>query len=145
VKIDIEKTGFELVFENKGHTDLSEMTVEYMLFYEKEEFGSNADAVVKQEVGREILSNLVCGESVTVTTKGADITTYKLPPGWKWQNNAPTKSRDKVLGLWVKISKPSADGGTIEREYCHPASLKESHRWTPVPTEEKEKKKRRAG
>jgi len=144
VKIEIDKIGYDLVFENKGASDLSELTVEYMLFYEKEEFGSTADAVVKYEVGREVLRDLRYGQPVSVPTKGADITTYKLPSGWTWKNNAPTKSRDQVLGVWVKFSKPAADGGRLEREFCSPSNLKEKHRWDLVPQEEPKKKKHRA-
>jgi hypothetical protein len=143
VKINIDKVVYELTLENKGHTDLVNCTVEYMLFYEKEEFGSNADPALKYEAGKKMLEELKCGDSANVVTKPAEMTTYKLPPGWVWTNGASTKSRDQVLGLWVKITRKSADGRTLVREYCEPGSLKEKHRWEPTPVSKK--KKRPAG
>ncbi len=42
---------------------------------------------------------------------------------------APTKVESKILGIWVRASCVMADGSTIYRDFCEPASLKSKITW----------------
>lgn len=119
------EVAYDIEITNKTFTDMTNLEIHYMIFYEVSKAGSTTKPVEKFVAATEKVDDIPAHKKATMTTKAVEIKSAELDPGWEWNSGASNKSRDRVVGIWCRLYR----NGEMLAEYINPSSLSRRHQW----------------
>ncbi len=122
--ITTKEVCYKVDVQNRTFKAMPELTVKYMIFYEAPQPGSN-EVVESFHKGSESIMALKGNDTTTFETKPFKLTTEQLDGGWIYGNGAKSKSKDRVVGIWLRAF---ADGKMVG-EYVNPSTLSKKNTW----------------
>lgn len=126
VTVTTKEISYRVTVQNRTFKAMPELTVKYMIFYEVPEPGSKDEAAMKSNIGSEKIMSLEANRSTEFDTKPFKLTTEQLEGGWVYTSGAPSKSKDRVAGIWVRAYNTE---GKIVGEYVNPTTLSKKNDW----------------
>lgn len=123
-----EEWGYTVRVENTSFKDLQGLRIDYLVFGEQEIAGSSAsrDLCTKGSVD---LAEFVKNQKYSFVTESLKTTSSQLDSDWRYANGASTRSRGRMVGIWIKVFQD----GKVVSEYANPTSLKSKNWDNPVP------------
>ena len=117
----IEKVTYDVNLANAAPSDLSNLTVEYLVFVERQVLGQpkSADTLVR-EAGSESVSSLTKASPYKFTTRPLTLNVSNVVGRVYYTNGGRVKAKDSVKGVWVRVKQ----GGEVVGEYMNPTTLK---------------------
>jgi len=124
-----EQWGYAVTVENQGFKALTNLDVQYIIFYKHEELGIKGPPRKLTKKGAYTIASL---ESLGKTSFDTDSVTLKKTTlvgsdgGYLYfTNGAKPTASDSLSGLWVRVFQ----NGNLYAEYAYPAGLSSSERW----------------
>lgn len=117
-----ETIHYELRLQNQTTGDLSMLTVEYVVFVQRQKLGERLTDPprIDRVTGSQTVDALNNRDPQSVTTKDFTLHKASLGGGWTYNNGGRLRAEDSVLGVWVRISQ----AGQLIAEYANPSSVK---------------------
>jgi len=118
---DVEKCTYELKFQNQTLADLQKLTIDYIIFVERQKLGekSTEEGHVDRFTGTKAIDVLTNREPQTITTEEIPLNSSNLVGAYHYPNGGRIKAVDNVVGVWVRVSQ---DGQMIA-EYANPSAV----------------------
>jgi len=116
-----EKVIYELKLQNQTLSDLSKITVDYLIFVERHKLGEKMgqEPHVDRVAGSKAIDALSNREPQTVTTDELELNKGSLGGGWSYVGGGKVRVEDNVVGVWVRVSQD----GTVIGEYTNPPNV----------------------
>ena len=130
---NVKTVSYEIVLENHSDLPLSNIQLEYCIFYEQEDLKNNdGEMVCEQGVCCRKLDVDSIGTNSEKVLQTAEVLVFKeeLDSDAEYASGANNVKRGQVHGLWLRASIALPTGERVFREYCLPDSLPNSRTWT---------------
>ena len=114
-----EHWAYDVALENKTFKPLDNLEVRYVIFVQREQFGSKAAPSLQKEHGSVTVETLKPHEKKAVTTQAVEINKTGLDGGYYFQSGGREKAQDSLVGCWVRVYQ----GGQQVSEYANPSTL----------------------
>ena len=116
-----EKVSYALTVKNATFGDLPELTVDYILFVERQKLGEKktGESPVERVTGTANVAGLPKQGSEVVTTDEVSLKTESLVGGYHYINGGRIRAEDSVVGVWVRVSQ----AGQLVGEYAMPSTI----------------------
>ena len=110
---------YAVTVQNKTFKELKDITIKYMVFYDKANLGEKEQPGEVSVRGEETIP--VIGKSGTTKfeTKPISLTTASLESGWSFDSGAKNYAKDRIAGVWFR----AYSGDKIIGEYANPSSM----------------------
>jgi len=122
-KRGLDKTAavYELKLQNQTLADLTQLTVNYILFVERQKLGARLDqpSPVDRITGTQNIEVLSKSAPQSVTTSEITLNKSNLGGGWTYNNGGRLRAEDSVVGVWVRVLQ----GGEVIAEYANPPTV----------------------
>ena len=119
-----EHWAYDVALENKTFKPLDNLEVRYVVFVQREQFGSKAVPSLQKEHGSMPVETLKPHEKKVVTTQVVELNKTGLDGGYYFKSGGREKAQDSLVGCWVRIYQ----GGQQIGEYANPSTLMKE-RW----------------
>jgi hypothetical protein len=138
LEFTVEDTRYEIVLENKSQIDLSELEIEYCIFYEQEIIENNKQ-VCRQGVchGTKQILKLASREKAILLTEAVTVFERELDYYWQYvdavygsYSDIENVQNGTIHGIWIRVHMKRASGLTQTREYVTPESIAKNQKWT---------------
>jgi hypothetical protein len=115
-----ERIHFDLSVQNPSFTDLKELTVNYIVFVERQELGSRPTEPghIERITGAQKVASLSTKAPLNIVTSDIVLRKQSLTGGYTYPNGGRIKAEDSVAGVWVRVMQ----GGQVIGEFASPAS-----------------------
>lgn len=141
---------FDLLLENKGDISLTNIKMEYRIFYNQEKPIEDEKANAQRDEndtrperylaldedkvksGEARLKSIGAGESETLSTGSVSI--LKRSANRTWGSNINLKG--DLAGVWFKLTMRAPDGTQLIREIAQPESIRKKYSWDVEETQE---------
>jgi len=112
---------YELKLQNQTLADLSQLTVNYILFVERQKLGARLDqpSAIDRVTGTQNIDTLSNRAPQNVTTSEVTLKKETMGGGWTYNNGGRLRAEDNVVGVWVRVLQ----GGQVIGEYANPATV----------------------
>jgi hypothetical protein len=116
-----EKVTYELKIQNQTLQDLSKLTVDYVIFVERQKLGERQgqEGHVDRFTGTKSIDALTNREPQSLTTEEIELNASNLIGTYHYANGGRIKAQDNVVGVWVRVSQD----GQIIGEYANPPTV----------------------
>lgn len=115
-----EKVTYDMKVQNRTFADLANLTVEYILFVERQRLGEKKGTEVTERItGSGPIATLTPKAPQTVTTSEVTLSKENLVGNYIYSAGGRIKAEDSVTGVWVRVSQ---DGQMIG-QYANPSSV----------------------
>ena len=123
----IDKTAFELVFNNTSSTALSGVRMEYGIFYEQSEMAwqMKPEQVQKVFYGKTDVPALPEKSKITVLTEAVTTHEDSINPIPQAGGDQRRPGKGEVHGIRVRLYMKTPTGKEVMRELCQPETLSE--------------------
>ena len=143
-----ERFVYEITFENKNSEAIENVTVQYCIFYEREENNSSTrkvDTQIKVVAGSFDVARIASREKQTKTTNSVVLEqySYNITDYYRSDGYDPESTSDKLKGIWIRLSVKTASGQTIERNVFNPSSIEGKYSWKDSSLKQKKKRKKK--
>tara|TARA_X000000950_G_scaffold104156_1_gene131362 strand:+ start:915 stop:1631 length:717 start_codon:yes stop_codon:yes gene_type:complete len=129
----IDEFLYQIEIENRSNIEISELDVEYRIFYEQEENDMDKGRVVKHD--RTVQGDL---EIELLAAKGKRIFSSKEVELVKYEFNSteyyvpggdPQATQGSIKGIWVRVECESTGGMKSVRDFYEPSSIEGKYSW----------------
>lgn len=110
---------YAVTVQNKTFKDLTDITVKYMVFYDKSNLGEKEQPGEVSVRGSETIAAIGKGATAKFETKPISLTTASLESGWYFRDGAKNYAKDRIAGVWFR----AYSGDKIVGEYANPSSM----------------------
>lgn len=116
-----EKVTYEVKLQNQTLQDLSKLTVDYVVFVERQKLGERQgqEGHIDRFNGTKAIDVLTNREPQTLTTEEIELNASNLIGTYHYANGGRIKAQDNVIGVWVRVSQD----GQIIGEYTNPPTV----------------------
>ena len=116
-----ENISYVLTLKNTSPGDLTGLTVEYLLFVERQRLGEKKTDPSKVEriAASQKVEALTRQTPQVVTSSGVTLNTENLVGSYHYKNGGRIRAEDAVIGVWVRVSQE----GQLIGEYANPATV----------------------
>ena len=116
---------YDVEIKSRSFKALENLSVGYMVFYEVAEHGSKDKGVEKFVKGKETIGTLGKSAVFSFKTKPVSLSKVELDGNVYWTSGASGRSRDKMVGVWVRVFS----GDALIAEYTNPSTLGRKQVW----------------
>ena len=121
-----ESWGYLVTVTNHSFKEIPNLRVEYVVFYEHQQFGSKSDKPKpERRSGNKMPSNLLNNGKTTFETDPVTLKKSRLKGGWVYTNGAKRKAEDELSGIWLRVYS----GSDLIEEMAQPPALKTQEKW----------------
>ncbi|MDR3401811.1 MAG: hypothetical protein P4L99_04855 [Chthoniobacter sp.] len=112
---------FEFKLQNQTLADLTQLTVNYILFVERQKLGARLDqpSPVDRITGTQNIDVLSNRAPQSITTSEITLNKQTMGGGWTYNNGGRLRAEDSVVGVWVRVLQ----GGEVIAEYANPPTV----------------------
>jgi hypothetical protein len=114
-----EKYTYEITVQNRTSTDLTDLTVDYIVFVERQRLAEKKGAEVVQRVRGTAKLGAVGRTPESVTTNTITLYRENLVGSYHYSDGGRIKAQDSFVGIWVRVSQ----GGLLIGEAAFPTTL----------------------
>ncbi len=114
-----EHWAYDVTLENKSFKPLDNLEVRYVIFVQREQFGTKAAPSVQKEHGSVTVETLKPHEIKAVTTNSIELNMTGLDGHYYFPSGGNRKAQDSLAGCWVRIYQAGQQVG----EYANPSTL----------------------
>lgn len=116
-----EKVVYNLTVQNQSLGDLSQLTVDYVLFIERQKLGEKigGEEHVDRVTGTKTIELLTNRAPQTITTEEMQLNNSNLVGTYHYKNGGRIKAEDIVVGVWVRVTQ----NGELIGEYTNPPTV----------------------
>lgn len=122
--VTTKEVGYKVTVQNRTFKTIPELQLKYMIFYEEPQPGSK-EAREAFHKGSHVLALLEGNRSATFDTEPLKLTTTELDGNKFYLDGGPNKSKDRVLGVWIRAYA----GDKLVGEYVNPSTLSKKNDW----------------
>ena len=116
-----DEVSYEIKVADTAFSDLSDLTVDYLIFVERQKIGTKKEQdVVKRIKGTKTIPVLTKKEPQTISTEKILLSKESLVGNYIYSNGARIKVADNIKGVWVRVSQ----GGKVLAEYTNPSTVR---------------------
>ena len=121
-----DKWRMEVDVRNTGFKPLPALKARYMIFVQRQTPGSKPqEDVVEKVLGAEDVSAIAAQGSGTFSTKEIVLNTENLFGPYHYVNGGRIKTKDNILGVWIKLF----DGDKEVAQMANPTTLPARNKW----------------
>lgn len=114
-----EKQSYTITLQNRTQADLANLTVDYIIFVERQRTGQKkGDEVVQRVKGTLKVENLT-RQPQTLNTDEVTLNSSNLVGEWHYANGGRIKAEDSFQGIWVRVNQD----GKLIGEYAIPSTM----------------------
>jgi hypothetical protein len=125
VEYEVEDIHYEILLDNRSAVTLSDLSLEYCIFYEQDRPAGEDEGVL---CGSFKIDEARSKSKQALKTDAVSVYKSQVKGGYVYRNSAPDIHRGDVDGIWVRISMKRGKERVI-REYAEPEALTERRRW----------------
>jgi hypothetical protein len=114
-----DKQSYTITLQNRTSADLAELTVDYVMFVERQKLGEKKGSEMVERVPGTAKLGALSKKPETVTTGEVTLKASNVVGNYIYSNGGRIKAEDSLIGIWVRVSQ----GGTIIGEYALPSTL----------------------
>ncbi len=116
-----ENATYTLTLKNISFEDLPSLTVDYILFVERQKIAQKKSdpPVIERLPGSLNVDGLKRGTSQAISTKEISLNTENLVGNYHYINGGRIRAEDAVVGVWVRVSQE----GQLVGEYAVPSTV----------------------
>lgn len=133
---EVKNVWYDITLDNHSDNTLTNVQLEYCIFYEQEGFKVVGDKVVCDQgiyCGRVDVAGIEVGSEKILHTAKVMIFKSELGDSWSYTSGAKNTRNGQVHGLWLRASVALPDGERVYRDVIMPDSLSSSRHWTTKP------------
>ena len=130
---DVKNVGYKITLDNHSDVALSNIQLEYCIFYEQEDFKNGSDkAICEQGIycGKMDIDGIEAGTEKVLQTTEVMVFKEEMDSSYYFTDGRPNVKDGQVHGLWLRASISLPDGERVYREFSMPNSLPNSRQWT---------------
>jgi hypothetical protein len=126
-----ESTVFEIEFSNKGDSDLKDIRIEYVVYYEQSEGGwQKPEVVQKRFTHKDSMADISADGKSVVTTKPVEIFSDNITFNDWAADQTLYGGKGEVHGMRARLYMKMPSGKEVERRFCFPDKLSDvKHPW----------------
>jgi hypothetical protein len=114
-----EKQTYNITLQNRTQADLANLTVDYIIFVERQRVGEKKGNEVVQRVKGSLKVENLSRQPQTITTDEVVLNSSNVVGAYIYTNGGRIKAEDSFQGIWVRVSQ---DGKMIG-EYALPSTM----------------------
>ena len=116
-----DKVIYDFKLQNQTLADLSQLTVDYVVFVERQKLGTKLgqEDHVDRISGSKSIDVLTNSAPQTISTEEIPLNKQSLTGGYIYANGGRIKAEDTVVGVWVRVSQ----NGAVIGEYTNPSTV----------------------
>ncbi len=128
---EFEKVVYDCVFKNGSADILTDLTVDYCVYWMQEEGdrGGGEVALEKDFSGSFTIDRLEPRGTATCATEPVVLLYQHLAGGYYYSGGQTDKQSSKMKGVWLKVSMQGPGGETVVRDFCEPADVMKRLAW----------------
>lgn len=116
---------YKVTVQNKTFSDMANLQIKYMIFYESENAGSKEGSMDSATTGSQTLALIPRSGTITFETKPVRLTTTDLDGGYYYTSGASNRSKDRIRGAWFRAYL----NGEMVGEYANPSTISKNKTW----------------
>ncbi len=117
---------YDIKVTSRAFKGTEPVIAKYILFVERQQVGTKAELdVVERVTGEMEVEALKSRASKVFQSKPVDLKTQSLTGNWVFGDGSRVRTKDSVLGVWVKLFQGETEVG----EYVNPTTLTRKHQW----------------
>lgn len=114
-----EKQSYAITLQNRTQADLANLTVDYIIFVERQRLGQKRGDEVVQRVKGTLKVETLGRTPQIVTTDEVVLNAENLVGNYIYTNGGRIKAEDSFQGVWVRVSQD----GKLIGEYAVPSTM----------------------
>lgn len=133
IELDVTNVGYEIALNNRSDQPISNVQLEYCIFYEQEDFKQSAGKVVCDQgiyCGKLDVEEIPARSDQVVDTAAVMVFREELSSGWSYASGSDNVKHGQVHGVWLRASIALPSGERVYRECSLPDSIPNSKNWT---------------
>jgi len=120
-----KQIAYDVKVRNKTFSDMENIEVKYMIFYEEVQPGNRGKPIDLFVKGGEAIKFLKSHSEATFLTSPVTLKKSELDGGVGWVSGASGRAKDSVTGVWFRAFSNGKQVG----EYANPASVAKKNDW----------------
>lgn len=119
IYVETSQIVYTVTVQNKAFKELRDITIKYMVFYEKANLGEKEQPGEVSLKGQEVIPVLGRGETTKFETRPLSLKSASLESGWHFRDGSKNQVKERVSGVWFR----AYSGETLIGEYANPSSM----------------------
>ncbi|MBT8041558.1 MAG: hypothetical protein KJN98_00145, partial [Pontiella sp.] len=142
------RMAYEILLENKSAQALSDLKVEYRVYYDKERNNNSTkkvDTIPSILPGSMEIQVVPPSQKISKTTHSIVLEkySYNISDYYRVDGADPESTQDELRGIWIRLTLESDSGQRVVRDLCEPSSVRKKYTWSDAPATSNKKEKRR--
>jgi hypothetical protein len=114
-----ERWVYDVTIENKTFKELSNLDVNYVIFFTQEQLGVKANPTKRQQGGSFRIDSLKSHEKKSFSTNPVELNKSNLVGEWIYRSGAKPNAQDTLVGLAIRVFQ----AGQQFADYANPSTL----------------------